>query len=107
MLPACWPFPQRDAALRAEMCGGQDDDSFILILHGGYGEIRMVPELFEAIRLLPKRFRLVMFDREHRKAEVDRKLDELGIADRVVRYPRMNILELARYTVNADVGVLL
>jgi len=107
VLPACWPFPPRDTAVRQEMCGGKDDNSFILILHGGYGEIRMVPELFEALRLLPKRFQLVMFDREHRKSEVDRKLDELGIADRVVRFPRMNVLQLARYTVNADAGVLL
>ena len=107
MLPACWPFPQRDETLRAEMCGGNDDSLFVLVLHGGYGEVRMVPELFEALRLLPKRFRLVMFDREHRQAEVDRKLNELGLADRVVRYPRMNILELARYTVNADAGILL
>lgn len=107
MLPACWPFPERDAAVRQEMCGGHDSGAFVLILHGGYGEIRMVPELFEALALLPKEFRLVMFDREHRKAEVDRKLDELGIIDRVVRYPRMNVLQLARYTVNADAGVLL
>jgi glycosyltransferase involved in cell wall biosynthesis len=107
MLPAHWPFPQRDAALRAEMCGGKDDNSFVLILHGGYGEIRMVPELFEAISLLPERFRLVMFDRHHRQQEVDRKLNELGIRERVVRYPRMSVLQLARYTVNADVGVLL
>ncbi len=106
VLPACWPFPPRDTAVREEMCGGHDDDAFVLILHGGFGEIRMVPELFEALRLLPKRFRLVMFDREHRRAEVDRKLNELGIADRVVRYPRMNVLQLARYTVNADAGVL-
>jgi glycosyltransferase involved in cell wall biosynthesis len=106
MLPACWPFPERSAALRAEMCGG-DDGAFVTILHGGYAEIRMVPELFEALRLLPKKFRLVMFDRDHRDAEVDQKLRSLGLADRVVRYPRMNVLELARYTVNADAGVLL
>lgn len=107
MLPACWPFPPRDAAVRREMCGGHDDGAFVLILHGGYGEIRMVPELFEALAMLPKEFRLVMFDREHRKSEVDHKLSELGIADRVVRYPRTNVLQLARYTVNADTGVLL
>jgi glycosyltransferase involved in cell wall biosynthesis len=107
MLPGCWPFPPRNEALRAEMCGGKDNNSFVLILHGGYGEIRMVPELFEALSLLPKRFRLVMFDREHRQEEVDRKLNELGITERVVRYPRMNVLQLARYTVNADAGVLL
>ncbi|TAK98854.1 MAG: glycosyltransferase [Verrucomicrobia bacterium] len=106
MLPACWPFPKPDAELRREMAGGHDD-AFVLILHGGYGEIRMTPELFEAMRLLPENFRLVMFDRDHRKAEVDRKLDELGIANRVVRYPRMNVRQLARYTMNADAGVLL
>lgn len=106
MLPARWPFPKPDPAVRNEICGGAED-AFVLILHGGYGEIRMVPELFKALSLLPKRFRLVMFDRDHRKAEVDRKLSELNIADRVVRYPRMNISELARYTVNADAGVLL
>ena len=107
MLPACWPFPERDAGVRAEMCGGISPDSFVLILHGGYGEVRMVPELFEALARLPEKFRLVMFDREHRKAEVDSKLSALGIAHRVVRLPRMNVVQLARYTVNADAGVLL
>jgi glycosyltransferase involved in cell wall biosynthesis len=107
MLPASWPFPKPDAVVRQEMCGGHDDGAFVLILHGGYGEVRMVPELLEALSLLPKRFRLVMFDRGHRQQEVDKKLEELRIADRVVRYPRMSLLELTRYTVNADAGVLL
>jgi glycosyltransferase involved in cell wall biosynthesis len=105
-LPAAWPIPARSAAIRNYLTG-QVKDAFVLILHGTYGEIRMVPELFEALARLPGRFRLVMTGLDHRKAEVDLLLAKLGIAERVLRLPKVSFPELLAHTVNADAGVLL
>ena len=106
MLPAAWPFPATSPQVRREICGGQDGQ-FVLILHGGYGEVRMVPQLFEALALLPERFRLVMFIKEHREIETTAHLDRLGIAGRVQRFPGMGLDGLLKYTVTADAGMLL
>lgn len=105
-LPAAWPVPARSESRRAEIAGGQPD-AFVLMLHGSYAESRMVPQLFEALALLPPRFRLVMTGANHRKNEVDAALQKLGLANRVIRLPRVGFLELFEYTVNADAGVLL
>ncbi len=106
-LPACWPIPRPSAQKRAEMCGGSQSGQFVIMLHGGYNEIRMVPELFRALALAPPHIRLVMTGREHRRAEVDRSLASLGIEGRVHRLPRVSFQEMLAYTVNADAGVLL
>jgi glycosyltransferase involved in cell wall biosynthesis len=67
----------------------------------------MVPQLFEALVLLPRQWRLVMTSCEIREAEVDSILKRMGIADRVVRLPRLSYDRMLEYTVNADAGVLL
>jgi glycosyltransferase involved in cell wall biosynthesis len=107
VLPKAWRFPPPSQSLRETMMGTISDDSFILILHGGFGEIRMVPELFEALGLLPPRFKLVMFMREHREPETLRALLKYNISDRVLRLPGTDLEGLLKYTVNADAGVLL
>lgn len=106
-LPSWWPVATRNNDRRIEMCGGSTADHFVLMLHGSFAEIRMVPELFKALSLLPPRFRLVMTGAGHRKGEADALLEQLGIADRVVRLGRLGFNELLGYTVNADAGVLL
>lgn len=105
-LPANWPVPKASTAKRREIVG-DDQDAFVLMLHGSFGEIRMVPEMFQALSLLPRHFRLVMTGANHRKAEVDTMLAELGIADRVMRLPRLTFPEMLEFTVNSDAGVLL
>lgn len=106
-LPSYWPVATRSTDRRSEICGGNDADCFVLMLHGSFAEIRMVPELFRALNKLPPRFRLVMTGVDHRKEEVESLLKQLGIADRVLRLGRLGFNELLEYTVNADAGVLL
>lgn len=105
-LPACWPIAERSPRLRAEMCGAADADAFVLMLHGAYSELRMVPQLLEALALLPDRFRLVMTNRDHRRNEADASIARLGLQNRVVRLPGCAFDEMLRYSVNADAGVL-
>jgi len=105
-LPSNWPVPSRSEERRREITANQEN-AFVLMLHGSYAEIRMVPELFRALSLLPARFRLVMTGADYRKGEVDAVLARLGIANRVVRLPRIGFQEMFDYTVSADAGVLL
>jgi glycosyltransferase involved in cell wall biosynthesis len=105
-LPRAWPVPPRSEELRAEVAGGARD-AFVLIMHSGYHELRMGPQLLEAMARLPSRFHLVMCHADMRRAEVDSTLRRLGIEGRVHRLPAMRMLELLRYTVNADAGILL
>lgn len=106
LLPAAWPFPNPSPELRREMSAAQPD-RFVLVLHGGYGERRKVQQLFEALALLPEKFRLVMFMKEHRESETAARLNELRLTQRVLRLPAMPLDKLLHYTVNADAGVLL
>ncbi len=105
-LPSCWPVPARSDDLRSQICNGKADQ-FVLMLHGCFHEKRMVPQLFKALALLPHHFRLVMTGMEHRKDMVDRLLLKLKIEDRVTRLPHLGFLNLFKYSVNADAGVLL
>lgn len=106
-LPAAWPIPISSDVKRSQMCGGEAKDQFVLMLHSAYSELRMVPQLFEALSMLPEQFRLVMTGATVRKAEVDCILDKFGVSGRVLRIPRLSFEELFEYTVNADAGVLL
>jgi glycosyltransferase involved in cell wall biosynthesis len=104
-----FPVTRPDAEIRKQLAGDAQGDEFLLRLHGGLHPLRRVSELFEALALLPRRFRLVM-TREGdpvRDQALDKTLAEAGILDRVVRLPRMEYCEVLRYTVNCDAGVLL
>jgi glycosyltransferase involved in cell wall biosynthesis len=104
-----FPVARPDAEIRKQLAGGAQGDEFLLRLHGGLHPLRRVSELFEALALLPRRFRLVM-TREGdpaRDQALDGRLAEAGILDRVVRLPRMEYCEVLRYTVSCDAGVLL
>ncbi len=105
-LSKAWPIPARDPALRDRLTGGQQD-AFVLIVHGGYSPLRMTQQLFEAIALLDKRYRLVMTGGGGRPDAVDQKLIDLGIQDRVVRIGKPDFQDLLAHTVNCDAGILL
>ena len=107
MLPAAWPFPAPVAEIRKQVSAAAADNPFVLVLHGGYSEVRAVPELFKALSMLPDRFRLVMFQKEHCEAETTDILNKLGLSHRVLRLPGMPLDGLLNYTVNCDAGVLL
>ena len=105
-LPLSWPCLDPSPAKRREMAGGGEEAAFVLMLHGGYSELRMVPQLLKALALLPQRVRLVMTGSGKREPELDGMLYELGLARRVLRLPRLGFRDLLAYTVNADCGVL-
>ena len=105
-LPRDWPIPPRNPETRRLMAGGAGD-AFILMLHGGFSELRMVPELLQALTLLPQRVRLVMTSSAPREQEVEQLLRRFQLSDRVLRLPRVGFQELLAHTVNADCGVLL
>ncbi len=105
-LPAQWPIPKPSLAKHQEMARGRTE-AFVLMLHGGYGPLRMVQQLFEGLSLLPARFRLVMTGAVQKEDYVDAELRRLGLTTRVLRLPSQTFQELLAYTVNADVGVLL
>jgi glycosyltransferase involved in cell wall biosynthesis len=104
-LSAQWPIPAPSLEKRLEMSGGVEKE-FILRLHSGFSPRRMVPQLFEALALLPSRFRLVM-NGGHARPEVEPLLKSLGISDRVVMLPPLDYGKMLEYTVNSDAGVLL
>lgn len=107
-LSAGWPIPPRSRERRREMSGGCED-AFILRLHGGFSPRRMVPQLLEALSLLPRRVRLVMTgDSSGRPGpELARLIHRLDIADRVVLLPRLDYGGMLEYTASSDAGVLL
>jgi glycosyltransferase involved in cell wall biosynthesis len=77
------------------------------MMHGGYSEIRMSPQLIEALVSLPAHIRLVMTGKPQTRDKVDDIFDQLGLAQRVLRLPRIGFDEMLSYTVNADAAVLL
>jgi glycosyltransferase involved in cell wall biosynthesis len=105
-LPRAWPIAAPCEEKRFRMTGG-DPDAFVLMMHGGYSEIRMSPQLIEALASLPAHIRLVMTGKPQTRDKVDDIFDQLGLARRVLRLPRIDFDEMLSYTVNADAAVLL
>jgi glycosyltransferase involved in cell wall biosynthesis len=103
-LNAGWPVPPRSEERRREMAGGRED-AFILRMHSGFSPRRMVPQLLEALSVLPPRFRLVMTGDS--SAALARLIAELGLADRVVLLPRLDYGRMLEYTASSDAGILL
>jgi glycosyltransferase involved in cell wall biosynthesis len=103
-----WPVPPRSEERRREMAGGRDD-AFILRLHSGFQPRRMVPQLFEALAILPERVRLVMTGRPDASADpaAARLMRKLGIDGRVISLPRLDYRTMLDYSASADAGVLL
>lgn len=104
-LPRKWPTPCQSDAVRELVAPRKDD--FALALHGGYSEVRMCDELFEALSLLPDRFRLVMGHSGNRQGLVNERLQKLGLTGRVVFRERMNFERMLDHSSNCDAGILL
>jgi glycosyltransferase involved in cell wall biosynthesis len=102
-LSAGWPIPAFSAECRRQMTGGRED-AFVLRLHGGFSPRRMVPQLFEALSILPARFRLAMTGPATEAAGL---IARLGIEDRVTLLPRLDYNGMLEYSASADAGVLL
>ena len=105
-LPRDWPVFPKSEERRRRMDLGRPDQ-FVLLSHGGYHPLRNSAQLLKAVAMLPKNVTVAFTgaDRPHR--EFDSLISELGIADRVVRLPRLPFQEMLTYTCNADLGILL
>jgi glycosyltransferase involved in cell wall biosynthesis len=106
-LPSTWPQPQRTAERRAELVGNGPDNSFVIMNCGPYTDLRMMPQLLQALTLLPENFRLAWTGAAFRKEEVDALLARLGLGPRVVRLPRLEYNEMLAYAAATDAGALL
>jgi glycosyltransferase involved in cell wall biosynthesis len=107
-LPIGWPVPPRSEQRRSELAGGRED-AFILRLHSGFHPRRMVPQILEALAILPERFRLAMTGRADGSADpaAERLMTKLGISGRVVTLPRLGYGAMLEYTASSDAGILL
>jgi glycosyltransferase involved in cell wall biosynthesis len=103
-----WPIQPRSEERRREMSGGHDD-TFILRLHSGFHPRRMVPQVLEALSILPERFRLVMTGRPDGSPDpaAARLMRKLGVGGRVVTLPRLDYRTMLEYTASSDAGILL
>ena len=106
-LPSAWPQPQRMPERRAELVGNGPENSFVIMNCGPYTDLRMMPQLLQAMTLLPENFRLAWTGAAFRKAEVDDLLSRFGLGSRVVRLPRLEYNEMLAYAAAADAGALL
>jgi hypothetical protein len=107
-LPAAWPVPPRSEGVRREAEGGVASGAFVLRLNSTFSPLRMAPQVFEALSLLPSRFRLVMSGEGrgwHPEAEA--LAHKLGIYGRILMLPPLDYADMLAYTSNADAGVLL
>jgi len=103
-LPACWPVPNKSPGVRLRLTNG-DPGSFVLIHHGGSHTHRMTDELLAAFSKLPARFRLVMTGAA--RTALERVTAKLGLAERVLLLPSIDMATQLLYTANADAGLLL
>lgn len=106
-LPSAWPQPRRTPEKRAALVGNGPENAFVVMNCGPYTDLRMMPQLLEALTLLPENFRLAWTGAAFRKGEVDELLARLGLGSRVVRLPRLEYNEMLAYAAAADVGALL
>jgi len=106
-LPSAWPTPQRTAEKRAILVGDGPVNSFVIMNCGPYTDLRMMPQLLQALSLLPENFRLAWTGAAFRKDEVDALLVRYGLGSRVVRLPRLEYNEMLAFAAAADTGTLL
>src|SRR5207302_586667 len=102
-----WPPPQRTAEKRATLVGHGPYNSFVIVNCGPYTDLRMMPQLLQALTLLPENFRLAWTGAAFRKEEVDALLVRYGLGSRVVRLPRLEYNEMLAFAAAADAGTLL
>ena len=103
-LPAAWPIPSPSEDRRLAL-GARGAKDVVLIVHGGRSPLRATDQLFAALGMLPRRFRLAMTcDRDPELAVL---ADSLGITDRVTYLGRLDYVDMFSYTVSSDIGIML
>ncbi|MEM7682696.1 MAG: glycosyltransferase family 4 protein [Planctomycetota bacterium] len=99
------PEPSGNTLEKSGLSRGPDD--FVLMLHGGYSNMRAGDEMLEALTLLPPRFKAVMTGKIGPGDDLAQRLDKLGLTDRVARIGRLDYLDMLAHTVECDAGLLL
>jgi glycosyltransferase involved in cell wall biosynthesis len=113
-LPAAWPTPDRDPAIRKDLLaflGLEDVSKWKLVLHqGAYSDVRCSDALLRALACLPHDY-LVVFTGtppNSREEQLGRSAAQnLGLHKRIIFVSRKPFNELLRITASCDVGVLL
>ena len=103
-LPASWPTISFNRTL-PNNAGGEEP--FTLALHGPYSRLRMVDELFEALAILPARFRLLMGAQAGSDSYVEERLRTLAIRSRVEFLGTTDFSRILERTSVCDAGLLL
>lgn len=99
------PEPTGDRLPAAGM--KREPGDFILMLHGGYSNMRAGDEMLEALTLLPPRFKAVMTGTGRPGDDLAQRLDKLNLTHRVARIGRLDYLDMLAHTVECDAGFLL
>jgi glycosyltransferase involved in cell wall biosynthesis len=113
-LPAAWPTPDRDPAIRKDLLtslGLEDVPKWKLVLHqGAYSDVRCSDALLRALACLPLDY-LVVFTgtlpNSHAEQLARNAAQDLGLRKRIILVNRKPFNELLRITASCDVGILL
>src|ERR1700682_1576944 len=113
-LPAAWPTPDKDPAIRKDLLtslGLEDAPKWKLVLNQGpYSDVRCSDALLRALACLPHDY-LVVFTgtlpNSHAEQLARNAAQNLGLHGRVIFVNRKPFNELLRITASCDVGILL
>lgn len=113
-LPAAWPTPDRDPAIRKDLLaslGLEDLPKWTLVLHqGAFSDMRCSETLLRALALLPRDY-LVVFTGTPPNSLAEQlarnAARNLGLHGRLIFANREPFDELLRITASCDVGTLL
>lgn len=111
-LPCAWPIPERDVALRVELCnesGLTAETGRLVAAGGGYSPVRCSEQLLMAARLLPPNYRLVFTDMKHEPTSSPgkRSIAANQISEKVIMLDRLPFQDLLRLYASCDAGLLL
>jgi glycosyltransferase involved in cell wall biosynthesis len=113
-LPAAWPTPDRDPAIRKDLLsslGLEDLPKWKLVLHtGAYSEERCSDALLRALACLPHDYVVVFIGvvpNSHAEQLTRNAGQNLGLHKRIIFVNRMPFNEILRIAASCDVGILL
>ena len=108
-LPAAWPTPKPDDALRQKLSEG-DTKAKLVFAGGGFSPVRCSAALLDAMRLLPEYYHLLfsgMADTAPAARIVHEEASRYGIADRVHILGHLSFERLMQVMASCDIGILL